>query len=135
ATWHELADKHMEDIGELEMKLLEAEEKSSALQTEIDTLRGQADGMVQQLDRESGLRAEAEAESRQHQAEAEAARKELAALRGRYEELIAQYDEVLQDGEQLKERYELLEAEGEETARRLEELYETGREAAAAAAE
>ncbi|WP_307585095.1 cell division protein ZapA [Paenibacillus wynnii] len=132
ASWQELADKRMEDISELEMNLLEAEEKSSMLQKEIISLHGQADGLVQKLEQESQLRTEAEHEREALREHGALAQKELSALRVRYEELIAQYDEVLQDGERLQERYLLLETEGEEAALRLEELSEAAREAATA---
>lgn len=134
-NWQELATKRMEDISELEMNLLESEEKSVSLQSEIEILRGQADGLVQQMDREVLLRTEAERESAVLLEQVGQAQKEHSALRERYEELISQYDEVLQEGERLQERYRLLEEEGEETSRRLEELSEASREAAVAAVE
>lgn len=133
--WQKLAVKRMEDISELEMNLLEAEDKSLTLQKEIEVLHGQADGLVQKLEQETGLRTEAERECAALREQEAAARKELTALRGRYEALISQYDEVLQNGEMLQERCQLLEAESEEAGLRLEELAESAREAAASAAD
>lgn len=85
ANWQELSDKRMDDIGELEMNLLESEEKSLTLQKEIEVLRGQADGLVQQLDHQVQLRTDAEEETAALREQGGQVQKELSALRERYE--------------------------------------------------